>query len=415
MITSLRGMHDLLDDRARLYKNIINTCEQVASKYGYNYIQTPTLERTALYKRSVGESSDIVGKEMYEFSDKGGDSICLRPEGTAGVVRAFLENKLDKAGGIYRWYYHGSMFRYERPQRGRQREFHQFGVECFGIASVYEDAMLICMASDILKALNIKATLKINSLGDEDSMQNYKEALLKYAKRVSARLCMDCKRRISTNVMRILDCKNENCQQALNGAPILLDALNDKCKNEFETLQILLRQAGIKFVIDSNLVRGLDYYCKTAFEFVSDEIGAQSAIIGGGRYDRLISDLEGHDTPAVGWAMGIERIMEILALKSEEKAQKDSIYLCALDEKLLKNICFLSNQLRAFGFKVLISYDIKAPAKQLANADKINAKFFLCLGLDEAKNNEIWLRNLENKIDKKVPLDDLISELNEQN
>lgn len=414
MITALRGMHDLLDERALLYKNIIAVCEQIASKYGYNYIQTPKLERTALYKRSVGESSDIVGKEMYEFSDKGGDSVCLRPEGTAGVVRAFLENKLDKAGGIYRWYYHGSMFRYERPQRGRQREFHQFGVECFGIASVYEDAMLICMANDILKALNIKATLKINSLGDENSMQNYKDALLKYAKRVNARLCLDCKRRISTNVMRILDCKNENCKEALSGAPVLLDALNDECKNDFETLQALLKQSKINFTIDSNLVRGLDYYCKTAFEFVSDEIGAQSALIGGGRYDGLISALEGRQTPAIGWAMGVERIMEILSLKNDEKAQKNGIYLCALDENLLKNVCFLAQQLRDFGFKVVLSYDIKSPAKQLANADKINTKFFLCLGENEIKNNEIWLRNLENKNDMKVAINSLISELNKE-
>ena len=411
MITALRGMHDLLGDRAALYEKIITTCKKVAAKYGYSYIETPKLEYTSLYRRSVGESSDIVGKEMYEFTDRGGDSVCLRPEGTAGVVRAFLENRLDRASGIHRWYYHGSMFRYERPQRGRQREFHQFGVECFGVASVYEDAMLICMANDILKELGIKTTLKINSLGDEDSMQNYKAALKKYAMRVSGRLCTDCKRRMATNIMRILDCKNEGCQAALKTAPILLDALNDECKNEFKTLQSILKQAGVRFEVDPNLVRGLDYYSKTAFEFVSSQIGSQSAVIGGGRYDKLIQNLQGRDTPAIGWAMGVERIIEILSLKDEQEEARQGIYICVLHGNLLPNAFDLASKLRGLNYKVVLSYDIKAPAKQLAYADKLNARAFMCIGEAEAANGTVWLRDLLSKTDKKVPIDDIQHEL----
>ena len=298
-------MRDFLDNDGALYERVVGVCAKVAQNFGFAFIETPKLEETALFRRSVGESSDIVGKEMYEFSDKGGESICLRPEGTAGVVRAFLQAKLDKAGGIKRWFYHGSMFRYERPQRGRQREFHQFGIECFGISDAREDAAIIILAKRILDELGIKATLKLNSLGNKESMSEFKTKLESYAKGCANNLCEDCARRINTNILRILDCKNEKCQALLKDAPSVLDSLDDECKKDFELVQNLLKNAGVEYELDDRLVRGLDYYSKSAFEFVSDEIGAKAAVIGGGRYDGLISELGGKPTPAVGWAMGI--------------------------------------------------------------------------------------------------------------
>lgn len=410
MITSLRGMRDFLND-GEIYEYIVNTCAKVAKNYGYSFIETPKLEDTALFRRSVGESSDIVGKEMYEFSDKGGSSICLRPEGTAGVVRAFLENKMDKASEQKRWFYHGSMFRYERPQRGRQREFHQFGIECFGISDVKEDASIIIMASKILAKLEIKATLKLNSLGNATSMNEFKEKLANYAKAYENELCEDCKRRISTNILRVLDCKNEHCQALLKDAPSVLDSLDAECKKDFESLQSLLKENGVEYEIDDRLVRGLDYYSKTAFEFVSDEIGAKSAVIGGGRYDGLVSELGGKPTPAVGWAMGIERIMEIYSSKLNSQKARDGVYLCALSKQLTNKIFSLAIALRESGLKVECSYEAKNPAKHLNTADKRGAKIFLCLGDDEMKNGEIWYKNLENKDEKRIKLENLKDEL----
>ena len=268
MIKALRGMNDVMSEPAALFRHVLKTCEKIAQNYGYKFIETPKLEQTALFRRSVGESSDIVGKEMYEFSDKSGESVCLRPEGTAGVVRAFIEKKLDRSGGVHKFYYHGSMFRYERPQKGRLREFHQFGVECFGEASVYEDASVILMLSDILRELQITATLKINSLGDEKCMPAYKAKLVKFLHAHEGELCDDCRRRIQTNPVRVLDCKNESCQKILAAAPLITQNLNETCEREFAKLQEILGANGVKFEVDAKLVRGLDYYCKTAFEFV---------------------------------------------------------------------------------------------------------------------------------------------------
>lgn len=409
MITALRGMKDIFDNEAKIYKFIINTCQKIAQNYGYELCETPKLEETSLFRRSVGESSDIVGKEMYEFSDKGGTSICLRPEGTAGVVRAFIEHKFDRIGGVKKFFYYGSMFRYERPQKGRLREFHQFGVECFGQPSVYEDAALIIMLSEIFNALDIKTRLKINSLGDKESMSEYKSKLVKFATLHQNELCDDCQRRLKTNPIRILDCKNDDCQKILQNAPTILESLNQICSDDFKMLQNLLDKANIAYEVDSKLVRGLDYYTKTAFEFISDEIGAKSAVAGGGRYDGLVEILGGKPTYGVGWAMGIERIMEIIKNK-QISAQREGIYMCVLDEKYLQDLYFLGLDLRKT-HKVEISYEAKSPNKHLNLADKNNAEIFLCIGEDEIKNGEIWYKNLANKTEKRIKFDRLKDEL----
>ena len=409
MIKALRGMKDIIDN-GNLYRHIIKICEKTAENFGYNFVEIPKLEETSLFIRSVGESSDIVNKEMYEFKDKNDNSICLRPEGTAGVVRAFIEHKYDKAGGVRKYFYHGSMFRYERPQKGRFREFHQFGIECFGENSVYEDASVIIIGSLILKNLGIKTTLKINSLGDKNCMPIYKEKLVKFLN--SQTLCDDCQRRIKTNPIRVLDCKNEACQKALQNAPLITENLNDECKSDFDKLKEILTKNNIEFEVDPKLVRGLDYYTKTAFEFVSDELGSQSAVLGGGRYDNLVEYLGGKPTFGVGFALGIERVMEILSIRNKEE-KRDGIYLCALDDKFIDEIYSLGLDLRK-KYKVEVSYEAKNPAKHLKSADNLNKLIFLCIGENEFKNNEIWYKNLENGDDQKIKLSNLEGKLNEQ-
>ncbi|MSN96823.1 histidine--tRNA ligase [Campylobacter sp. FMV-PI01] len=408
MIQALRGMKDIIDD-GDLYQYIVKICEEITLNFGYKFIETPKLEQTSLFIRSVGESSDIVNKEMYQFIDKGGNDVCLRPEGTAGVVRAFIEHKFDRAGGVRKYFYYGSMFRYERPQKGRLREFHQFGIECFGEKSVYEDASVIIIGAEILNRLGIKTTLKINSLGDKECMPKYKAKLVEYLNSLDG-LCQDCLRRIDTNPIRVLDCKNENCQNLLKNAPLITENLNDECQKDFDKLKEILTNNNIKFEVDPKLVRGLDYYSKTAFEFISDEIGSQSAVLGGGRYDNLVEYLGGRQTYAVGFAMGIERIMEILKSRTQSDERK-GIYLCALDDKFIDEIYKLGLNLRKT-HNVETNYEAKNPAKHLKSADNLNKKIFLCLGENEFKNNEIWYKNLDNGDDEKLNLNDLERFLN---
>lgn len=409
MISALRGMKDVLPPQSGLYERIIKICEEVAKNYGYEFVLSPHLEQTALFRRSVGESSDIVGKEMYQFEDKGGNDVCLRPEGTAGVVRAFIEAKFDRAGGVRRYFYHGSMFRYERPQKGRLREFHQFGCECFNEPSVYEDASVILMINEIFLRLGIKTKLLINSLGDAASMGAYREKLVKFLDAHEGQICEDCKRRKLTNPIRVLDCKVESCQKIYENAPLIIGSLNDECAGEFKKLQEILSDNGVEFEIDPKLVRGLDYYCKTAFEFVSDEIGAKSAVAGGGRYDRLVEYLGGKASYGVGFAMGIERIMEILGGRENQSA-RNGLYIGAMDADGLDAVYKIAINLRK-SIPVLVSYEPKKLQKHLNAADNANARICLCVGEDELKSGKIWLKDLSEKAEKTLDLVDLETEL----
>lgn len=397
MISALKGMKDLLSIEARLYERVIKACESVARNYGFEFIATPHLELSALFKRSVGESSDIVGKEMYEFIDKGENSVCLRPEGTAGIVRAYIEHKFDKTQSVKRWFYHGSMFRYERPQKGRLREFHQFGVESFGVKSVFEDATLILMLAQILAKLDIKAKLKLNSLGCEKCLPEFRAKFLEFVSAKSG-FCEDCKRRKELNPIRMLDCKNEHCQGLLVGAPVLKECLCAECQSDFKNLKELLGANGAEFELDDKLVRGLDYYSKTAFEFESDEIGAKAAVAGGGRYDKLISYLGGKEGFGVGFAIGVERLMAILAQK-EQNQKRSGIYFCALDSAFITRLFTLANSLRQ-RHKVHLSFEAKKLAKHLNLADLSGAKIFLCMGENEAKENKLFYKDLESKEEK---------------
>ncbi len=402
MINSLRGMNDILSDDYERFTYFINTATTVAQRYGFHFIETPLLEETALFKRGVGESSDIVGKEMYQFEDKGGNDVCLRPEGTAGVVRAFIQKKLDKAGGTHRFFYHGAMFRYERPQKGRLRQFHQFGVESFGVESVYEDASMIMMVHDILKACGIGYRLQLNSLGCNTCMPPYRQKLINFVKEIEDKICQDCARRLQTNPIRVLDCKNTTCQSLYTDAPKLIDNLCSECENDFTNLKIILDQNDIKYEIDTNLVRGLDYYSKTAFEFVSDNIGSQSAIAGGGRYDRLVEFLDGKATPAVGFAMGIERLMELIVMP---KKTRTDYYIGAMDEEAINLVVTLAHKKRASA-KVTLEYKAKNLQKHLKSADKVNARFCAIIGSNELKEGIIWVKDLENKTESTIKLEE---------
>ena len=401
-VQSLRGMKDIVNQESDLFIYFVENASRIAKNYGFSYIETPLLEETALFKRSVGESSDIVNKEMYQFIDKGENDVCLRPEGTAGVVRHFVEKKLDRAGGNYKWYYYGPMFRYERPQKGRLREFHQFGCEVFGIESVYEDANIIIMIKEILDFFGIGFTLKLNSLGCKECMPVYKENLVQHLTNFKEKLCEDCNRRILTNPIRVLDCKNENCQLLLNNSPKITTSLCASCDSDFEKLKEILEFNGISFEVDSNLVRGLDYYNKTAFEFVSNEIGAQSAIAGGGRYDRLVEFLGGKSTAGVGFAIGIERLLELVKMP---QCNQDVVYLGALDEASLNTVIKVANQKRKTT-KTLVEYTPRGFGKHFGIAEKLGANIVALIGENELKNGTIYIKNIATKEETNLRLEE---------
>jgi histidyl-tRNA synthetase len=396
MIQALRGMKDILDSDSEKFEYFIENASKIARRYNYSYIETPLLEETALFKRSVGESSDIVNKEMYQFIDKGENDVCLRPEGTAGVVRSFIQNKFDRAGGVKRFYYYGPMFRYERPQKGRLREFHQFGCESFGVDSVYEDINTILMIKDILEFFNISFTLKLNSLGCKECMPSYKDDLVSSFDTFKDELCSDCQRRIETNPIRVLDCKNEKCQELLKESPKLLDNLCSSCDSDFDTLIKSLKEIGVEFELDSNLVRGLDYYSKTAFEFVSNEIGAQSAIAGGGRYDRLVEFLGGKPTNAIGFAIGIERILDLITVPN---SVDETIYVGIMSDDAISYALSLVNQKRK-SKNVIFEYKRKGFSKHLNIASKYGVKYCCLIGEDEVKNSQIWTKDIISQDEK---------------
>ncbi|MBE0491008.1 MAG: histidine--tRNA ligase [Sulfurospirillum sp.] len=406
MINPLRGMRDLIDNDSERYSYFIEHCSRIAKNYGFAFIETPILEETALFKRSVGESSDIVNKEMYQFTDKGEHDVCMRPEGTAGVVRAFISAKYDKIGGVKRFFYHGPMFRYERPQKGRLRQFHQFGVESFGEASAMEDANVILMLVEIFDFFGIRTKLKLNSLGSNESMRVYKEKLVNFLDATPG-FCADCLTRKATNPIRVLDCKDEHCQSLLKDAPVVLDFLSPTCKKDFETLQSVLDSFQVHYEVDTKLVRGLDYYNNTAFEFISEEIGAQSAIAGGGRYDRLVEFLDGKPTAGVGFAMGIERLMELIVMGEQKR---EGYYLAALCEAALESVFSLTIAKRKKHI-TLTSYQAKSLKAHLKAADKALVKYFVCIGEDELKNGTVWMKDLETKEEQTL----LINNFKEKN
>jgi histidyl-tRNA synthetase len=368
MIQSLRGMNDIESIDGEKYTKFIEVASKISKQYGFQFLKTPILEDSALFYKAVGESSDIVNKEMYNFVDKGENNICMRPEGTAGVSRYFIEKKKDRVGNVCRYFYYGSMFRYERPQSGRLREFSQFGCESFASDSFFEDILIISIVRDIFNYFNIKFNLDINSIGCNKCLIPFKEKIKKELLDDIDNFCIDCKTRIDKNPLRVFDCKNKNCIEKLEKYTTITDNLCDQCQDDFDNLQEILVENGIDFNINKKLVRGLDYYTKTIFEFTSSNIGSQNALCGGGRYNNLISSMGGRETPAVGFAIGIERILPLIDVKIKNQ---NNIYLGYQNEDDNVFSLFLalskSNQL-------FLEYKKRSFTKHLHYATKLQAE-----------------------------------------
>lgn len=407
MISVLKGMKDRHSDDVRKYDFIVDTAKKVFSKYGFERIITPILEETELFRRSVGDETDVVSKEMYEFKDKGNRSVSMRPEGTAGVVRAYLEAGLHKSDPIVKWFYNGPMYRYEAPQKGRYREFHQVGAEIFGIRSPYLDAEIIRMGCEFLEKLGITGlTVEINSLGNIESRKKYIEDLKAFMAERLDKLSEDSKKRYEKNPLRALDSKDKGDQEQFKDVPKLYDYLDEESKKYFEDTKKYLELLNIKYVENPKLVRGLDYYSDTVFEIKSDKLGAQATVLAGGRYDRLLEILDNVKIPAIGFAAGMERI----AMLMDENLignKENGVYVVYFDdtkEYFIKTL----EELRKNDIKVSFDYNPKSFGAQMKKANKINAEYVLILGEDEQKENVVTLKKFSTGEQEKYSLDEVI-------
>lgn len=407
MISVLKGMKDRHSDDVRKYDFIVDTAKKVFSKYGFERIITPILEETELFRRSVGDETDVVSKEMYEFKDKGNRSVSMRPEGTAGVVRAYLEAGLHKSDPIVKWFYNGPMYRYEAPQKGRYREFHQVGAEIFGIRSPYLDAEIIRMGCEFLEKLGITGLkVEINSLGNIESRKKYIEDLKAFMAERLDKLSEDSKKRYEKNPLRALDSKDKGDQEQFKDAPKLYDYLDEESKKYFEDTKKYLELLNIKYVENPKLVRGLDYYSDTVFEIKSDKLGAQATVLAGGRYDRLLEILDNVKIPAIGFAAGMERI----AMLMDENLignKENGVYIVYFDdtkEYFIKTL----EELRKNDIKASFDYNPKSFGAQMKKANKINAEYVLILGEDEQKENVVTLKKFSTGEQEKHSLDEVI-------
>lgn len=406
MIKSIKGFKDIFGEDAEIFSEVEFLVGNISKKFGYQYIVLPTVEPSELFNRSVGEETDIVEKEMYTFIDKGGRSITLRPELTASVARSFIENHFETKPSPFKVYYFGSCFRYENPQKGRFREFYQFGIEAFGDESPILDVEVIQVALEILKKLNIRnIKVKVNSIGCNECRANYKEALLASIKPHYNELCEDCKKRMNTNPLRILDCKRET-KHLKDSLPKTIDYLCDKCKNHFEKVKRLLDSMNIPFEVDTSLVRGLDYYTRTVFEIISEDLGAQNALLGGGRYDYLVEQLGGRSTPGVGFAMGIERLIEVLKSQGYKPQRKNIAYF-AYSDNTISNAMKLASSIREIGITTLVDLKGGNIKNQIERSLKKNADFFIFIGDEEFLKGTVQFKNLKTKEQIEIKQEDL--------
>lgn len=414
MIVRPKGTKDILPDEAGLWQEIEAAARATAEEYAFGEIRTPVFEYTELFSRGVGETSDVVNKEMYTFLDKGNRSVTLRPEGTAGVARAFLENGLAGGAMPFKAYYLISAFRYERPQAGRLREFHQFGAELYGAADPYADAEAISFADGFLKRLGLKnVSLHLNSIGCKECRKKYHEALRDYFRPHIAEMCGDCRTRFEKNPMRILDCKEEGCKKYTADAPKMLDYLCDDCRAHFDSVRKLLDAAGVKYAVDPGIVRGLDYYSRTVFEFTSDAAGAQGTVLGGGRYDSLLEQMGEKPVPAVGFAAGIERLIMVMAAEKVALAgrRREKCYLLGMDGQSRAKAFTLAQTLRKSGVPCetdLMNRSVKA---QFKYADKAQARFVVVLGEQELQEGAAQVKDMKNSSSERVKFEELVEYL----
>ncbi|MBQ8532525.1 MAG: histidine--tRNA ligase [Clostridia bacterium] len=411
---AVKGTNDVLPDESSNWQFVERQMLSTAALYGFKEIRVPVFEHTEVFLRSVGDTTDVVQKEMYTFDDKGGRSITLRPELTAGVIRSVIENGLVNGALPLKVCYVGGCYRYEKPQAGRLREFHQFGVECVGAAEPNADAEVIALARQVLNSIGIdKISLEINSIGCPECRKEYHKALKEYFSANKDKLCGTCLDRLERNPMRILDCKSPVCSEIAGNAPVVLDYLCDECKKHFEQVKSYLTAMNIEYTVNPHIVRGLDYYTRTVFEFVSGDIGAQSTVCGGGRYDGLVAQMGGPSVPSLGFAMGIERLMLVLKNQGKElpSADKPDLYIAALGEKAQLKTAELCAALRADGFKVETDICGRGLKAQMKYANKIGAKYSLVLGDTEIGENSASLKNMADGEAFTVKLDILSDEL----
>lgn len=393
---SIKGTKDILPSETPVWQFVEQTIREVFRQFNYKEIRTPVFESTSLFARSIGELTDIVGKEMYTFQDRSGDSITLRPEGTASAIRAYIQNNLGEALPLSKVYYIGPMFRQERPQAGRLRQFHQFGAEAIGSPTAETDVEIIAMTIEIYKRLGItNYALQINSVGDEECRPKYKEVLRTELQKIAGQLSAESQRRIDQNPMRVLDSKDENDQKLTAGMPLITDYLNEECAVHFARVRSLLTAYGIPYTVNGRLVRGLDYYTKTAFEITSTELGSQDALAGGGRYDLLVKELGGKQTPSVGFAAGMERLMMILEKKGfQGPKQRPSIFIAAADETAREWALRTTMMLRSKGIAAECDLLGRSLKSQMKEADRQQAEYSLVVGAMELEGGKALLKNL---------------------
>lgn len=409
---AIKGTKDVLPNESYKNQYIEATCLSVAENFGYKEMRTPVFEHTELFQRGVGDTTDVVQKEMYTFDDKGGRSITLRPEGTAGAARAFLENGLSNEALPQKICYLTSCYRYEKPQAGRLREFHQFGIECFGATSPLADAEMISLAKQIFDELGVKDLhLELNSIGCPECRAEYHKALKEYFSQYKDKLCDTCNDRLERNPMRILDCKSPVCSEIAKGAPVVLDYLCDECREHFQKVKSYLDAANIEYIVNPQIVRGLDYYTKTVFEFVSDAIGSQGTVCGGGRYDGLLEELGGQHTPSLGFAMGLERlqlVMEAQECNFPEPSRPD-LFIVAMGEKATLKAVEIAKDMRDEGFSVVYDLNGRSLRAQMKYADKLGAKFNVVIGDNEVENKVVSIKDMATGESSEINLDTFVN------
>ncbi len=406
---ALKGIQDILPPDIHIWQKIESTAREIFQRYGFQEIRVPIIESTDVFIRSIGETTDIVEKEMYTFPDKAGRSITMRPEGTAPAVRCYVEHHLYNLPSPQKFFYSGPMFRYERPQKGRFRQFYQIGVEAFGVSQPSLDAEVIAMLKNLLEGIGLKdVNFELNSIGCEKCRPDYKNALLKFFENKLSDFCPDCQRRYNANPLRILDCKVERCIELRKGAPAVAEHLCGDCREHFNEIVSRLDSLKISYILNPNLVRGLDYYTRTTFEVTSEHLGAQKAVAAGGRYDRLVEEFGGPSTPAIGFAIGMERIATLLQTpNSELLTPKPKVFIATLGKEAEIEGFRIAEDLRAKGLWVEPNYAGASLKSQLRKADRIGAEFALIIGENELKAGKIQWKNLKKGGQGEVEIKDI--------
>ena len=408
IIKAVKGFKDILPLEADKWRHIEDTANHVFRTFGFSEIRIPLLEKTELFQRGIGESTDIVEKEMYTFLDRGEESLTLRPEATASVIRAYLEHTLHAAESVTKLFTIGPMFRRERPQKGRYRQFHQIDVEILGPDEPRTDAELILMLMLFLDRLGLKNLhLEMNSLGCDQCRPAFQEAIVQFLRGNEQELCGDCRRRVGTNPLRVFDCKVEKCSEIISEAPRLKDFICRSCSDHFIQLQSCLTLFEIPYTLNTNMVRGLDYYTRTTFEVKTEYLGAQNAILGGGRYDHLVRDLGGPDISGIGFAIGLERLAALIPDQKQNPANSPFLFIAALGDQAVDKAFILSNRLRRRGIRIETDLSGRSLQSQMKRADKLNSAFVLIIGEREISENRALLRNMLTSSQEEIGLDQL--------